>query len=96
MKAWCGPCYTPLDDGDFPVAKPVDQDGVAYGEGEDDTRFMKGRDGDNLIPPFQCDLCHFRNLLSRDPVENLAQDVRLKKLIQCANLNALWARDLYW
>ncbi len=93
MKVWCGPCYTPLDDGEFPVAKPVDEDGLVIEEGEDDHRFMMGRDGDNLITPFQCDLCHFRNLFNRDPVNHLAQDIRMQKLIQQANLDALWARE---
>jgi hypothetical protein len=54
---------------------------------------MRGRNGDNLVTPFQCDLCHFRNLMQRDPVLTLAQDVRIMKLIRRANLDALWSRE---
>ena len=62
-------------------------------EKEDANRFLFARNGDNLVTPFQCDLCHFRNLMERDPVANLPQDIRLQKLIRRANLDALWARE---
>jgi hypothetical protein len=62
-------------------------------DAKDEGRFMMARNGDNLVTPFQCDLCHFRNLLNRDPVDNLAQDIRLLKLIRRANLDALWSRE---
>jgi hypothetical protein len=68
---WCGPCYTLLDKGEFPVAKPVDEDGIFIRVSEDVLRFLRGRNGDNLITTFQCDLCHFQNLMDRDPVKNL-------------------------
>jgi len=93
QKAWCGKCYTPLDDNEFPIAKPVDEDGVDVSGIEDANRFLYARNGDNLVTPFQCDLCHFRNLMDRDPVPGLPQDVRLQKLIRRANLDALWARE---
>lgn len=41
----------------------------------------------------ECDLCHFRNLMNRDPIPNLAPDVRVLKLIRKANLDALWSRE---
>jgi len=62
-------------------------------DSEDETRFIQARDGDFLLTPFQCDLCHFRNLMDRDPVKGLAQDARLLKLIRRANLDALWSRE---
>lgn len=93
QKVWCGPCYVPLDDNEFPIAKPLDEEGVDVSDTSDERRYVMGRDGDNLITPFQCDLCHFRNLMRRDPIKNLAQDVRLTKLIRRANLDALWSRE---
>jgi hypothetical protein len=90
---WCGVCYKPLDNGEFPVAKPTDEDGVVVLDAGDELRFMEARDGDFLLTPFQCDLCHFRNLQDRDPIQNLPQDARLLKLIRRANLDALWSRE---
>jgi hypothetical protein len=37
-------------------------------------RFKSGRNGDHLLCPFQCDLCHFRNIQGRDPVPGLVKD----------------------
>lgn len=93
QKVWCGKCYKPLDQDEFPIAKPTDEDGVVSMDSEDQARFIQARDGDFLLTPFQCDLCHFRNLLDSDPVGGLAQDVRLLKLIRRANLDALWSRE---
>jgi hypothetical protein len=93
-QAWCGKCYKALDNGEFPVSKPVDEDGVEVGDPADDQRYLQARNGDNLVTPFQCDLCHFRNLMQHDPVEGLPQDMRLLKLIRHANLDALWSREL--
>lgn len=60
---------------------------------QDELKFIIGRTGDNLFTPFQCDLCHFRNLLSRDPVPSYAQDIRVLKCIRRANLDSFWARE---
>jgi len=67
----------------------MDEDGVEVGGPEDEIRYLHARNGDNLVTPFQCDLCHFRNLMQRDPVGDLPQDIRLLKLIRRANLDAL-------
>jgi hypothetical protein len=71
----------------------MDEGGLEVQDSSDEWRFMRARDGDNLVTPFQCDLCHFRNLMARDPVNDLAQDVRILKLIRRANLDALWSRE---
>jgi hypothetical protein len=75
------------------VAKPIDEGGFDIKESADEFRFKRARDGDHLVTPFQCDLCHFRNILKRDPIQNLPQDIRIQKLIRRANLDALWARE---
>ena len=55
--------------------------------------YCEARAGDHFITPFQCELCHFRNICKRNPDMTSAQD---KWLIQCiirANLDAFWARQ---
>ena len=59
---------------DFPRQTPVDEDGVDQRLVGDELRFLEGRNGDNLITPFQCDLCHFRNILGRGPVRSSFED----------------------
>ena len=51
-----------------------------------------GRLGDAYMCPFQCDICHFRNLKRRDPQGSNVQDVRLLVAIRRANLDAFWGR----
>ncbi|KAL7523210.1 hypothetical protein ACHAXR_000074, partial [Thalassiosira sp. AJA248-18] len=43
--------------------------------------------------PFECDLCHFRNITGRDPVWDDTKDVDTLVAIRRANLDALWARE---
>ena len=45
------------------------------------------------MTPFQCEPCHVRNILGRDPQSNLASDMRLIKLIQRANLDVFWCSE---
>jgi hypothetical protein len=71
----------------------MDEGGFEIKEVVDEFRFLRARDGNHLVTPFQCDLCHFRNILGRDPVYNLPQDIRIQKLIRRANLDALWSRE---
>jgi hypothetical protein len=59
----------------------------------DEKRFRVGRNGDNLITHFQCDLCVFRNIQRRDPVEAKPTDDLLLACIRRANLDALWSRE---
>jgi hypothetical protein len=88
-----GKCYKPIDQGEFPIAQPTDEDRVVVLDAEDERRFTIARDGDFLLTPFQCDFCHFRNLLEHDPIGDLPQDVGLLKLVRRANLVALWSRE---
>jgi len=43
------------------------------------------------MTPFQCDTCHFRNLMDRDPDPNSYKDIRVQKCIRRANLDAFWS-----
>jgi hypothetical protein len=67
QKAWYGDCYTPLKGYRFPVRLPKDEEGNLLANEEDKLRFAVARPGDNLFCPFQCELCHFRNIQGRSP-----------------------------
>jgi hypothetical protein len=67
------------------MARPTDKGGVELLDSGDKLCFIRARDGDHLVTPFQCDLCHFCNIMGRDPIHNSPQDVRLQKLIRRAN-----------
>jgi hypothetical protein len=54
--------------------------------------FMCARPGDHLLCPFQCDLCHFRNITKSDPIGSVLTDFRLMRSIRRASLDAFWAR----
>jgi hypothetical protein len=72
----------------------MDEGGFEIQESSDEWGFMRARDGDHLVTLIQCDLCHFRNLMERDPMYDLSQDVqRVLKLIRMVNLDAIWTRE---
>jgi hypothetical protein len=56
-------------------------------------RFKIGRNGDNIMTPFQCDLCHFRNIKGREPNSIRLDDRKALKFIRRANLDGLWSRE---
>jgi hypothetical protein len=43
--------------------------------------------------PFQCDLCHFRNIQRRNPVPGLPKDKLLLQCIRRASVDAFWSRE---
>jgi hypothetical protein len=93
QRSWHGNCYCANDNGEFPIAKPQDEEGeFMIHDTEEEVRFLVARDGDNLVTPFQCDTCNFVNLMGRKPLHNLASDVRLLKCIRRANQDAFWSR----
>ena len=57
-----------------------------------DAWFCHARPGDHLITPFQCELCHSRNVFKRDPNMESEEDKWALKCIIRANLDAFWAR----
>jgi hypothetical protein len=52
----------------------------------------RARAGDHFMSPFQCDLCHFRNIQGKDPLEASEGHALLLTGIRRANLDAFWAR----
>jgi hypothetical protein len=59
---------------------------------QDKDNFLRARNGDHLMCPFQCDLCHFRNLKGRDPLSTDYLDRNLLTAIRRANLDSFWGR----
>lgn len=62
-------------------------------EEREEDRFLRARSGDMLMVPFQCDLCHFRNIQKRDPVRFRTTDNEVLEYIRRASLDSLWARE---
>ena len=63
-------------------------------DAQDNERYRVGRDGDHLAGvPFECDLCHFRNMNRRDPVWQNSKDVRTLEAIRRVQLDVFWARE---
>jgi hypothetical protein len=59
----------------------------------DKERFLSGREGDHYMTTFQCDICHFRNMMGRSPQASCGSDSLLLKFVRRANLDALWSRE---
>ena len=89
---WHARCYKQGDHDKFPVVSENDYRHLGLDWDEDPDRFKTARDGDHLMCPFQCDLCHFRNIKLRDP-SDLPMDRLLLLCIRRAVLDALWARE---
>jgi hypothetical protein len=56
-------------------------------------RYMTARNGDHLVCPFQCDLCHFRNIKKRNPLNGDHLDRTLLVAIRRCNLDSVWGRE---
>jgi hypothetical protein len=76
----------------YHVKTLVNEDGEAVVRRLQDVRCMEGRNGGNLVCPFQCDLCHFRNIKKRYPFGRDLKYLRLLCGIRKANLDAFWSR----
>ena len=71
----------------YRVIQPQDEEGFDLTTAEDRTRHLVARNGDHLMIPFQCELCHFRNLKGCDP-RNVKEDILLIRTIRRANVDA--------
>lgn len=89
--AWHGNCYRLRTGDKFPIAKLQDIKGI--NDPSEDDKFKFARNGDNFLCPFQCDLCHFRNIQFRDPVPGRRQDANLLIGIRRANIDAFLGRS---
>ena len=67
-----------------------DELGIPCEEGQ--MEYRTARNGDHFICPFQCDLCHFRNIKKRDPRAHSKFDYSLMVAIRRGSLDAFWGR----
>ena len=94
MFAVCGVCYKQQPRDNYATQKELDEDEAWVTDERLSDRFKCGRNGDHLMGiPFECDLCHFRNLNGRDPLPGLAKDSYTLLAIRRANLDACWSRE---
>jgi hypothetical protein len=93
LQVRCGTCYTPHPLDKFYQNRPADEAGFEWRPRTDATRHRVARPGDHLLVPFQCDLCSFRNICSRNPAADSPQDTFLLCCIHRANLDAVWGRE---
>jgi hypothetical protein len=54
--------------------------------------YLKARNGDHFMVPFECDTCIFRKLRKSDPTIRDPQDKLLLACIRRMNLDAFWSR----
>jgi hypothetical protein len=92
-KAWCGECYSVQSTSPFPIRQAEDDEGFDQTLSGDEKRFRVARNGDNLMCPFQCDMCHFQNIQKRDPIPGNRKDKLLLQCIRRASLDAFWGRE---
>ena len=76
----------------YRIVQPQDEEGFELTTEEDKTRHLVARNGDHLMIPFQCELCHFRNLKGCNP-RNIGVDFLLIRTIRRANMDAFWSRE---
>ena len=95
---WCPECYISSNEINFHVrSKPglKDEDERfrgAWEKDEDQSQYHMARKGDNLITPFECDLCVLIKLKGRYSNSKLEADRKLAACIRRMNLDAFWSR----
>jgi hypothetical protein len=82
---------------DFYIAKKVEKEDerlkARWGKKRSSPfTYLRGRDGDSLIIPFECDLCVFRKLKGISPLKGHVQDDLVMACIHRANLDMCWSR----
>ena len=94
LAVWCGKCFVPYPSDTFPIQKTQDKEEHLETEEQLQHRFRCGRNGDHLMGiPFECDLCHFRNLNGFDPSPRNPKDQYTLLVIRRALLDAFWSRE---
>jgi hypothetical protein len=89
----CPDCFKPTGNKPFLIQKAYDEEGEELTKHGDERRFLEARAGDHLMVPFQCSLCHFRNIMLRDPWEDDENDREIIEFIVRATLDSFWGRE---
>jgi hypothetical protein len=74
----------------FLMQASYDDEGEELTRHGDERRFKEVRAGDQFMAPFQCPLCHFRNIMKRDPWKDDVLDKEIEEFIVRATLDAFW------
>ena len=74
------------------MAEPLDFNGLPLTIPEDNNRFMSARNGDHTLTPFQCPLCHCRNIKGRNLRPNYVPDALFESGCIRSTLDAFWSR----
>ena len=106
QQVWHARCFRIPNQDPFPrelVPKPAEdlgdglvteQEGWELTEGERaevEREYLAARPGDHFMTPFQCPLCHFRNIYKRSPqVESKIYKWTLTTIMR-ASLDAFWS-----
>ena len=95
QSTWHADCYGIKNSHmECPIHKLENEDDVLIDDEdieEEASRFLHARDGDHLMFPYQCDLCHFRNTQKRDPGPD-PRDAYAMMPICRATLDSCWSR----
>ena len=74
------------------VVRHQEEDGFDLTSEENKLSHLVARNGDQLMFPFQCDLCYFRNIGRIDP-KDYQRDLLLLMTIRRVNVDAFWSRE---
>ena len=89
---WCGICYIKVTLDRIQVNYPMDEYGnLIYDCKSDASRYKVGMYGSHLMGTFQWDLCVFRTLYHRNPIQVIAYGENIR-IIRNMNLDAIWYR----
>lgn len=89
-NVWCGSCYQKKPSNPFPIKDLLEEEQHLETEDGREQDYRLARNGDHLMGiPFECDLCHFRNVVGRDPVWGQAKDEYTLICIRRANLDTM-------
>jgi hypothetical protein len=47
LQVWCSPCYSPIDNNEFPMVLSANEDGFVNEEDQSNSRYKVARNGDN-------------------------------------------------
>jgi len=90
---WCPDCFRSEGHTEWFIRSDMDKDGKVLITKGSERRFLVGRQGEHLITPFQCHLCHFQNVQQRDPLDFLPTDQQALEFITRAVLDSFWSRE---
>ena len=76
----------------FPMTQMQDEESLPMPAVEEGRFVMAARKGDAMMIPFQCDLCHFRNIFGRNPLGSCPTDGETMNYVRRANLDSFWSR----